>query len=437
MRRENRLVIHHWLPWVSRERSAPEETTEASVASSQPAANVVVRRPKLARLRGLGIVGASLASILLALVLVTALVVGPAQGAFAAPAPPPVAVVVAFGPPALPIYYQPPLPGPSYIWVPGYWAWDPYYGYFWVPGTWVPAPFSGALWTPGYWWWSDDDDGFLWAPGYWGPAVGYYGGIDYGYGYPGYGYEGGYWDRGRFYYNRSVTNITIRNITTVYNKPVANDVDSTRVSYHGGRGGTNARPTPEQLNAAREKRLSATSIQLRQVEVARADQNERASVNHGRPAIAATVRAGEFSGHGAVPARRAGAPYKEPPIREARPTAPAPARSRARTERGSPPNPHGYREQPPAQPRPHVAPPPAAHERPAPPRAAPQQPNRPEPPPRGRRAQPQERRNSPQPPERRPGPERPQIQQRPQGPPHQEQPPRSERPTNPPGPPRR
>ena len=29
------------------------------------------------------------------------------------------------------------LPGPGYIWTPGYWAYDPADGYYWVPGTWV------------------------------------------------------------------------------------------------------------------------------------------------------------------------------------------------------------------------------------------------------------------------------------------------------------
>src|SRR5690348_9048043 len=59
-----------------------------------------------------------------------------------------VGIFVNFGPPALPVYVQPPCPGPDYMWTPGYWAWDPDSGYYWVPGTWVAAPFVGALWTP-------------------------------------------------------------------------------------------------------------------------------------------------------------------------------------------------------------------------------------------------------------------------------------------------
>ena len=49
-------------------------------------------------------------------------------------------VSVTFAPPPLPVYAQPMIPGPGYIWTPGYWAWGGD-GYYWVPGTWVLAPF--------------------------------------------------------------------------------------------------------------------------------------------------------------------------------------------------------------------------------------------------------------------------------------------------------
>ncbi|HSB31624.1 MAG TPA: YXWGXW repeat-containing protein, partial [Candidatus Sulfobium mesophilum] len=131
-----------------------------------------------------------------------------------------VGISVTFAPPALPVYVQPPCPGPGYIWTPGYWAWDPDYGYYWVPGTWVLAPFPGVLWTPGYWGWSDGV--FIWYEGYWGPVVGFYGGINYGFGYSGVGYDGGYWRGNAFYYNKTVNNINVTNITNVYSKTVVN-----------------------------------------------------------------------------------------------------------------------------------------------------------------------------------------------------------------------
>src|SRR4051812_21884921 len=117
-----------------------------------------------------------------------------------------IGISISFGPPALPIYEQPPCPAEGYIWTPGYWAFDQDYDdYYWVPGTWVEAPEVGLLWTPGYWAW--DNNQFFFHEGYWAPEVGFYGGISYGFGYFGEGYEGGRWDNGRFFYNRSVNNV--------------------------------------------------------------------------------------------------------------------------------------------------------------------------------------------------------------------------------------
>ena len=50
---------------------------------------------------------------------------------------------------------------------------------------------------PGYWAWRDDVS--LWSAGYWGPRDGFYGGINYGFGYAGFGYEGGRWENGEFF----------------------------------------------------------------------------------------------------------------------------------------------------------------------------------------------------------------------------------------------
>ena len=106
---------------------------------------------------------------------------------------------VGFAPPAIPVYEQPLCPGDGYIWTPGYWQYTDQ-GYEWVDGAWVLAPYTGALWTPGYWGYGDS--GYLWNAGYWGPTIGYYGGINYGFGYFGTGFYGGYWNGGHFFYNR-------------------------------------------------------------------------------------------------------------------------------------------------------------------------------------------------------------------------------------------
>ncbi|HET9178659.1 MAG TPA: YXWGXW repeat-containing protein [Terriglobia bacterium] len=221
-----------------------------------------------------------------------------------------VGIFVNFGPPALPVYVQPPCPAPGYMWTPGYWAWDPASGYYWVPGTWVTAPFVGALWTPGYW--GFYGGGYRWYPGYWGLSVGFYGGINYGFGYTGHGYYGGYWRGGNYYYNREVNHITNVHITNVYNQRVVVNERGPRVSYNGGRGGINARPTREQLSAERGRRFGPVGEQMRQQQFARSDRMQRASVNHGRPEVTATPRAGEFHGRDAVRADRAGAPHSGP-----------------------------------------------------------------------------------------------------------------------------
>jgi len=208
-------------------------------------------------------------------------------------------VSVTVAPPVLPVYVQPPCPGDGYIWTPGYWAYGPD-GYYWVPGTWVVAPEPGLLWTPGYWGWGEGV--YVWHAGYWGPHVGFYGGVNYGFGYIGVGYVGGYWHGRDFFYNRSVNNVTITNVH-IYNRTVINNVTVNRVSYNGGRGGINMRPRPEEERAFRERRFEPTNMQREHERGAGSNRELLASVNHGRPAIAATARPGEFRGHDVVGAR--------------------------------------------------------------------------------------------------------------------------------------
>ena len=191
-----------------------------------------------------------------------------------------VGISVEVAPPPLPVYEQPDIPAPGYLWVPGYWAYGPE-GYFWVPGTWVEPPQPGLLWTPGYWGWSNGL--YLWNGGYWGPVVGFYGGVNYGFGYPGRGYEGGYWRQNQFYYNRSVTNITNVHVTNVYTRTVVNNTTVQRVSYAGGPGGVNARPTAEEEQAAHQQHQAATAAQTQQRDSAGSRHDLLASVNQGKP----------------------------------------------------------------------------------------------------------------------------------------------------------
>jgi hypothetical protein len=221
-------------------------------------------------------------------------------------------ISVTFGPPPLPVYEQPLCPGDGYLWTPGYWAWsDDDDDYYWVPGTWILAPEVGYLWTPPYWAWSDG--AFVFYDGYWGPHIGFYGGINYGFGYFGDGFEGGRWDHDHFFYNRAVTNVNVTNIHNVYNTTVVNHYTTVnRVSYNGGNGGVSARPTPEQEAAVHERHLPPPAPQVQHVQAARGNPELRASANHGKPLVAATARPGAFSGREAIPARAAGGAYNPP-----------------------------------------------------------------------------------------------------------------------------
>ncbi|MCU1300827.1 MAG: putative rane protein [Candidatus Sulfotelmatobacter sp.] len=220
-------------------------------------------------------------------------------------------VAITFEPPALPVYEQPLCPGEGYIWTPGFWAWDDdAEDYYWVPGTWVLAPEVGFLWTPPWWGWGGE--AYVFHEGFWGPTVGFYGGIDYGFGYFGRGYEGGRWENGRFFYNRAVNNVNVTVVHNVYESRVVNENRTTRVSYNGGNGGVNARPTPQEEAAAHARHLPPVPPQIQHIQVARTNPQLRASVNQGRPPIAATPKPGALNDRSAVPARQAGAPYHPP-----------------------------------------------------------------------------------------------------------------------------
>jgi hypothetical protein len=278
-----------------------------------------------------------------------------------------IGISVRIGPPVLPVYAQPICPGPGYLWTPGYWGYAEQDGYYWVPGTWVGAP-VGLLWTPGYWGWGG---GFYrWNGGYWGPHVGFYGGINYGFGYGGVGFGGGYWRNNAFFYNRSVTNVNVTNVTNVYNRTVV--VSNTRnVSFNGGNGGINARPTRDEERWSREPHTRPIGAQTEHEQAAGRNRELFASVNHGRPAIAATARPGEFSGRGVVAARNAerrdvrGGPAERkvtPPNAGNRAAENRAGENKARgNERREPNRPNAER---PAAERPHNEARPAAAERP-------------------------------------------------------------------------
>ncbi len=159
-------------------------------------------------------------------------------------------------PPPLPDYAQPLEPGGNSRWTPGSWYYDSGQSdYYWVPGMWVTPP-NGEVWTPPYW--EYESGHYRWHPGYWGPRVGFYGGIDYGYGYSGSGYA------------RSP------------NK------SQNGVSYNGGPGRIQRKPTKTELIANRDKHIPALEAQVQLAKNARKDPKNFSKFIRGHPSTAPT-----------------------------------------------------------------------------------------------------------------------------------------------------
>lgn len=198
-----------------------------------------------------------------------------------------VGLSVHIAPPALPVYTQPVCPGDGYIWTPGYWSYGDD-GYYWVPGVWVRPPHVGFLWTPAYW--GYDGGVYVYHSGYWGQHVGFYGGINYGCGYGGVGFGGGMWSGGVFRYNTAVNNVNTTIVHNTYvNNTVVNNTTVNRTSFNGP-GGVAARPNNDEQRAMNEHHENPTSQQLTHQQTASQDRNQLASVNHGRPSVAAMNR---------------------------------------------------------------------------------------------------------------------------------------------------
>jgi WXXGXW repeat (2 copies) len=205
-----------------------------------------------------------------------------------------VGVSIHIAPPALPVYVQPALPAPGYMWTPGYWGYGDA-GYYWVPGVWVQPPTAGLLWTPGYWGYEGGVYG--WHAGYWGPHIGFYGGVNYGFGYGGVGFVGGEWRGGVFAYNSAVANFGSVHITNVYENRVIVEqntvVNVDHVSFNGGVG-IQAHASAFEMQAASEHHFEATAEQVQHVNFAAQDRSQLASVNGGRPTTMASANVGAY-----------------------------------------------------------------------------------------------------------------------------------------------
>ncbi len=162
-------------------------------------------------------------------------------------------------PPPLLNYEQTPCPEEGYLWTPGYWNWSAA-GYYWVRGAWVLPPRMAVLWTPGYWGYAGGVYAF--HPGYWGPHVGFYGGVNYGFGYVGAGLRGAL---GSVIHLPTIGSCEQRrrhrHHTDTYNEAVVNDAARRNVSYNGGPGGTMTAATMQERAAAAEPHIPPTAQQ--------------------------------------------------------------------------------------------------------------------------------------------------------------------------------
>lgn len=131
-------------------------------------------------------------------------------------------------PPPLPEENQPTLPEDGSLWTPGYWYWRDQ-GYVWIPGVWSRPPRIGFLWTPAYW--GVAGTLFVFHPGHWGSTVGFYGGVNYGYGYFGTGYTGGHWVGNSFAYNSAVNHVDPAVAHHLYAQSVPGQASRGVVSY--------------------------------------------------------------------------------------------------------------------------------------------------------------------------------------------------------------
>ncbi len=229
-------------------------------------------------------------------------------------------------PPELPEYQQPPCPEDGDIWTPGFWAWAEPSGYYWVPGAWVRAPYAGALWTPPYWGWRNGRYAFY--RGYWGRHVGFYGGINYGFGYVGFGYRGGYWRGNEFAYNTAVNRVDTMVVHNVYNYRITN-ATVTRVSYNGP-GGLQYRPRAAEVVAIREEHNPPMAAQVQLRMSAQTNRENFYSANRGRPSMVVETHAiaadREVRPPAVVNYARGERPAEQRAMPEAHPVGPEPGR---------------------------------------------------------------------------------------------------------------
>jgi hypothetical protein len=127
-----------------------------------------------------------------------------------------------------------------------------------------------------------------WHAGYWGPHVGFYGGVNYGFGYAGAGFVGGAWAGNVFRYNTAVVSVNTAVIHETYvNRTVINNTTVVNRTSFNGPGGLASQPTPQERMAMNQPHFVATSLQISHQQTASQDHAAFATANGGRPPTAA------------------------------------------------------------------------------------------------------------------------------------------------------
>jgi hypothetical protein len=133
--------------------------------------------------------------------------------------------------------------------------------------------------------------------------VGFYGGVNYGFGYGGSGFDGGRWQGGHFAYNTAVMHVNTSVIHNTYSQRVS--YGSNRTSFNGGPGGVSARPSEGEAAMARQHGQSASVPAAQQRATAGGQVPARqATENRGRPTNTAAARPAEANNRSAEPQNR-------------------------------------------------------------------------------------------------------------------------------------
>lgn len=123
--------------------------------------------------------------------------------------------------------------------------------------------------------------------------MGFYGGINYGFGYTGVGFLGGRWNGGVFAYNTAVLNVDRGRVHNVYVEDIHVRNVNVHTSFNGGTRGIFARPSPDEIRWSRERHMEWTVEQQRHVALAHGERSNFISVNGGHPEYGAMERVGE------------------------------------------------------------------------------------------------------------------------------------------------